>query len=66
MMLYLDTSAHVKQYINEAGSDDVKQAITDALFVGVALISRAEMEAALAKYVRMEDTHQRICHVEIG
>ncbi len=52
MILYLDASALVKRYIAEAGSTQVSQAIASADVVGTALISRAEVAAALAKAVR--------------
>jgi predicted nucleic acid-binding protein len=54
MILYLDASALVKRYVDEPGSTEVKQAISGAKLIGTALISRAEVAAALAKAVRME------------
>jgi predicted nucleic acid-binding protein len=53
MILYLDASALVKRYVAEAGSGQVNEAISKAEVVGTALISRAEIAAALAKAVRM-------------
>lgn len=53
MILYLDASALVKQYVAEAGSAEVNEAITQAEVVGTALISRVEVAAALVKAVRM-------------
>jgi predicted nucleic acid-binding protein len=53
MILYLDASALVKRYVAEAGSAQVGQAIASADLVGTALISRAEVAAALAKAVRV-------------
>ncbi len=53
MILYLDTSAFVKQYFREIGSDAVTEAIAKAGWVGSSAICRVEMEAAFAKYVRM-------------
>ena len=53
MILYLDTSALVKKYIAEAGSDVVSQAIGAAELVGLSTIERAEAAAAFAKAVRM-------------
>jgi predicted nucleic acid-binding protein len=53
MILYLDTSALVKKYIAESGSDVVNQAISDAELVGLSTMGRAEVAAAFAKAVRM-------------
>ena len=53
MNLYLDASALVKRYVAEAGSAQVGQIITQANVVGTALISRAEVSAALGKAVRI-------------
>ncbi|MGD8794679.1 MAG: type II toxin-antitoxin system VapC family toxin [Anaerolineae bacterium] len=53
MILYLDASALVKRYVAEAGSAEVSAAISQAMATGTALISRAEVAAALAKAVRV-------------
>ncbi len=53
MILYLDASALVKRYVAEPGSAEVSSAISQALATGTALISRAEVAAALAKAVRV-------------
>ena len=53
MNLYLDASALVKRYVAEAGSAQVGQIIAQANVVGTALISRAEVSAALGKAVRI-------------
>jgi predicted nucleic acid-binding protein len=52
VILYLDTSALVKRYIVEPGSEVVNPAIAEAELVGIATIGRAELSAALAKAVR--------------
>jgi len=52
MIVYLDAGAIVKLYVMESGSDQVQQLIKQADSVGTALISRAEVVAALAKAVR--------------
>jgi predicted nucleic acid-binding protein len=52
MIVYLDASAIVKLYVAEAGSEQVRQLVTQAELVGTALISRAEVVAALAKAIR--------------
>lgn len=53
MILYLDASALVKRYVAEPGSAEVSAAISRAEVTGTALISRAEVAAALAKAVRV-------------
>jgi predicted nucleic acid-binding protein len=53
VILYLDASALVKQYVSEPGGSEVAAALRQASLVGTALISRAEVVAALAKAVRM-------------
>ncbi len=53
MILYTDSSALVKRYLVEAGSAEVDALIDDALQVGTALITRAEVAAALRKAVRV-------------
>lgn len=52
MILYRDSSALVKRYVVEIGSEAVVQAIAQADAVGTAVIARAEVAAALAKAVR--------------
>lgn len=54
MIAYLDASALVKRYVAEAGSAEVGVLIGQAEVVGTAIISRAEVTAALAKAVRMK------------
>ena len=54
MILYLDASALVKRYVAELGSPEVSAAISRSQVTGTALISRAEVEAALAKAVRLQ------------
>ena len=53
MNLYVDTSALVKNYVQEAHSREVRGLLLDADFIATAIITRAEMEAALAKAIRM-------------
>ncbi len=50
---YLDASALVKRYVAEAGSAEVVELIDQAEAVGTAVISRAEVAAALAKASRI-------------
>lgn len=54
MIIYLDTSALVKAYVEESGSTEVRSWLGDALLVGTSPISKAEMAAAMAKSVRMD------------
>ncbi|MFZ2362586.1 MAG: type II toxin-antitoxin system VapC family toxin [Anaerolineae bacterium] len=53
MILYLDSSALVKRYVAEIGSQEVVQAIAQADIVGTVVITRAEVAAAFAKAVRV-------------
>lgn len=52
MILYLDASALVKRYVRERGSGDVNALMTSAVAVATALVSRAEVAAALSRAVR--------------
>ena len=54
MIAYIDASALVKRYVAEEGSAEVGSLIGQASAVGTAIISRAEVAAALAKAVRMK------------
>ena len=53
-IIYLDTSALVKQYVQESGSREVQRLIKSADHSGTSLIARSEMAAALARAVRMK------------
>ncbi len=53
MIVYLDASALVKRYIAETGSPEVEALIGEAQAIGTAVISRAEVAAALAKAARI-------------
>jgi len=52
-MIYIDTSALVKVYIQETGTRQVKNLLQSAPLVGSALITKTEASAALAKAVRL-------------
>ena len=52
MILYLDTSALVKRYIQEAGTDEVIGLLESAGSVGSASLTKLEMAAAFEKTVR--------------
>jgi predicted nucleic acid-binding protein len=51
--LYLDASALVKRYVDEGGSRRVHRIIAESQMVATAVVSRAEVGAALAKAVRL-------------
>jgi predicted nucleic acid-binding protein len=51
--LYLDTSSLIKRYVNETGSADVRAWIRSSDDKATALITRAEMSAALNRLLRM-------------
>jgi predicted nucleic acid-binding protein len=54
MILYLDSSALVKRYVFEPGTEQINEAIFQADLIGTVLVSKVEVTAALAKAVRME------------
>ncbi len=53
MIAYLDSSALVKRYVQEAGSGDVTVLIAEADALGTCSITRAEVSAALARATRL-------------
>ena len=53
MIVYLDASALVKRYVAERGSAQVESLIAGARAIGTAVVSRAEVAAALAKAARV-------------
>ena len=66
MILYLDASALVKRYVAEAGSAEVREAITQATAVGTALLTRAEVVAALGRAARLGALTQEEALAAIG
>ncbi|MGH8581883.1 MAG: type II toxin-antitoxin system VapC family toxin [Gammaproteobacteria bacterium] len=54
MILYLDTSAFLKLYVDEPGSKQVRSAVGQASVIATHLIAYAEMRAGLAKAVRIK------------
>ena len=54
MILYLDTSALVKRYVRESGSEEVSTLIERAEIIGSSLLTQVEMASALSKAVRMK------------
>jgi uncharacterized protein len=55
MNLYLDSSAWVKLYVAEPGQPELIQAVSHANLLVSHLIAYAEVHAAFAKRLRMED-----------
>jgi predicted nucleic acid-binding protein len=53
VILYLDSSALVKFYLEERGSVEVREVYRDAEQAGTVLITKAEVSAGLAKAHRM-------------
>jgi len=54
MIVYIDTSAFVKRYIQEANSGDVATLIDQADLLASTLLTRVEMASAFSKAVRMK------------
>jgi predicted nucleic acid-binding protein len=52
VILYLDTSALVKLYVEESGSDTIAAAVERAAAVATARITYAEARAAFARHAR--------------
>jgi uncharacterized protein len=52
LILYLDTSAIVKLYAEEAGSEIMRRAIVDCDLIAISLLSYAETRSALARKAR--------------
>ena len=53
MTVYLDTSALVKRFVSEPGSDEVVALTAAAEVAATSLVTRAETAAALARAVRV-------------
>lgn len=63
MIIYWDTSALIKLYVQEIGTVDVDQLIKQADLSGTALICHVEIAATLAKLVRMKSLRQKIAQI---
>ena len=64
-MLYLDTSAIVKKYVDEQGAGDLRKLIDNSAISATASIARVETAAAFAKAIRigsLEELAARQCH----
>ena len=55
MILYLDTSALVKLYVEENGSEDVDKAVKDASRVAISAVAYPEARATFSRLERDED-----------
>ncbi len=69
MILYLDTSALLKLYLEETGSGAVRNHVAGAAAVYTHLVTYVEMRAALARAVRMgrvseEDLRYQVARLE--
>jgi uncharacterized protein len=53
--LYLDTSSLVKLYVEEVGSDDVRDVVAQAAVVATSIVAYPETRAALARLRRNGD-----------
>ena len=64
MILYLDTSALIKLYVYEAGSDEVKIRVQDAQIVSTSRVAYVEARAGVARKHRVgeltEEEYRRI------
>ena len=58
MILYLDSSAIVKQYVVEEGSVELRDAVAKGEIAGTSVVSRAEVIAAFRKAVRVGALHE--------
>lgn len=53
MILYLDTSAFIKLYVNEPGADIIRAAVAEAVQVHAHWVAYPEMRSALGRLHRM-------------
>ena len=54
MIVYFDTSALLKRYLREAGSDEVNAFLEEDHIFGSLAVTHMEMSAAFQKAVRMD------------
>jgi predicted nucleic acid-binding protein len=66
VILYLDSSALIKLYIEEAGSSAVRAAVNEAAAVCTHLIAYAEVRAGLAKPMRMGRLTEQQVEFQVG
>lgn len=53
MIIYIDTSALVKRFVEETGTNEVNQLISSADIVGSSLLTQVEVLSAIGKASRM-------------
>ena len=58
MILYFDSSALVKRYVEEQGSSDVLDWMDDSELNGTVLVTRAEVAAAITRAIRRQYVSQ--------
>jgi predicted nucleic acid-binding protein len=58
LILYFDSSALVKRYVEEQGSSDVLDWMDDSELNGTVLVTRAEVAAAITRAVRRQVVSQ--------
>lgn len=66
MNLYLDTSALIKRYINERGTEDVRVWVRAADMLATSLITRAETAAGLTRLQRRDVIAQDDYMIALG
>lgn len=66
MIVYWDTSALIKQYIQETGTVDVAALVQQATASATAQICYVEIAAALAKLVRMKSLSSNVAQTTWG
>jgi uncharacterized protein len=54
MIVYIDTSALVKRYVRESGTQEVVVLLQELETVGTVLLTRVELASAMAKAVRID------------
>ena len=59
MIVYWDTSALIKLYVQEAGTTDVAQLLQQADLSGTVVVCHVEVAATLAKLVRMKSLRRK-------
>jgi len=63
VILYIDTSALVKRYIAETGSEETLALLDKARVVGAVVVTQVEMAAALAKAARLGWVERSEAHI---
>jgi predicted nucleic acid-binding protein len=53
MNLYADTSALIKKYVRETGSEQVVEIFSQYLLIGTSALTQVEMASAMAKALRL-------------